>query len=168
MKVSVFIAASLDGYIARSDGGLDWLEDPPDLEEDYGYKAFIRSVDTLAMGRGAFEKVLTFPEWPYEGKRVIVLSRTLRQLPPGFKERAELRRELPAQLVEHLRCQGCTRIYVDGCLTIEAFLNAGLITALTLTRIPPSAGWAATCACCTRTPRAYFSGFVQSTYTLPA
>ncbi|MCC7265011.1 MAG: dihydrofolate reductase [Candidatus Latescibacteria bacterium] len=174
MKVSVFIAASLDGFIARSDGGLDWLEAAPDPDEDYGYAEFMARVDVLVMGRVTFEKVTTFPEWPYAGKRVIVLSRLLRELPAVYQERAELRRDLPADLVEHLRREGCTRVYVDGGLTIQAFLDAGLITDLTLTRIPVLLGSGIPLfgpldrdvRLQHQATRAYASGYVQSTYTL--
>lgn len=174
MKVSVFIAASLDGYIARSDGGLDWLEGPTDPDEDYGYTDFMATVDALVMGRLTFEKVATFPEWPYPGKRVIVLSRTLRTLPPAFGDLAELRRDLPVDLVEHLRREGCTRVYVDGGLTIQAFLDAGLLTDLTLTRIPVLLGGGiplfGTLQRDVRlqhqATRAYPAGLVQSTYTV--
>jgi dihydrofolate reductase len=174
MQVSIFIAASLDGYIARPDGGLDWLEGPPDSEEDYGYEAFYASVDALVMGRGTFEKVLTFPEWPYPGKRLVVLSRTLAQLPPGCQDRAELRRDPPAHLVEHLRREGCARLYVDGGLTIQSFLREGLITDLTLTCIPVLMGSGIPLFGSLdrdlhlqhQSTRAYPSGYVQSTYTV--
>ena len=76
MKMSVYIAASIDGFIARKNGDLDWLTDSGDNggNEDYGYKAFMETVDVLVMGRNTYEKVLTFGDWPYGDKPVIVLS----------------------------------------------------------------------------------------------
>jgi dihydrofolate reductase len=128
------------------------------------------------MGRGTFEKVCTFPEWPYPGKRLIVLSRTLAQLPSGYQDRAGLHRGPPGQLVEELRRQGCARLYVDGGLTIQSFLRAGLITDLTLTRIPVLLGSGIPLfgrldrdlRLQHQSTRAYPSGYVQSTYTIAA
>jgi len=82
-KTSVFVAASLDGFIARPDGGLDWLGEPGAKDrEDYGYREFIDTVDALIMGRNTFEKALSFSAWPYPGKRVAVLTRGALKIPP--------------------------------------------------------------------------------------
>src|SRR6188474_549793 len=72
MTVSVFIGTSVDGFIARSNGDLDWL--PAGGGEPHGYDEFVASVDALVIGRKTFEKVLTFDSWPYGDKRVVVLS----------------------------------------------------------------------------------------------
>lgn len=77
IKNSVYIATSLDGFIAREDGAIDWLMEanktvPPG--EDCGYADFMKSVDVLVMGRNTYEQVATFDPWPYQGKRVVVLS----------------------------------------------------------------------------------------------
>ena len=83
MKVSVYIATSLDGFIARKNGDINWLmaADNSAGSEDYGYKGFVNSVDCMIMGRNTMEIIMNFPDWPYEGKRVIVLSNTLTEIP---------------------------------------------------------------------------------------
>lgn len=139
MRCAVFIATSLDGFIARSDGDLDWLDRanalvPPG--EDCGYGAFMATVDALIMGRATFEKVLGFGGWPYGGTPVSVLSRTLRQLPEGAPDNVELLRASPAEVVEMARDRGHGSLYIDGGKTIRSFLRAGLITDLTVTTIP--------------------------------
>jgi len=139
MKLSVFIATSLDGYIARPDGDIDWLEKAVkahDPGEDYGYTKFMSTVDCIVMGRNTFEKVLAFPEWPYVGKRVVVLSRTLTAIPEQAAGKVELSAGPVEQLVAKLRSEGYDRIYIDGGKTVQSFLRAGLVTDMTLTRIP--------------------------------
>lgn len=136
---SVFIAASLDGYIAREDGGIDWLlaanaSVPPG--EDCGYAAFMSGVDALVMGRNTFELVLGFAEWPYGEKPVVVLSSSLAALPGKVPPGVILEAGEPAQLVERLAARGWRRLYIDGGITIQRFLAAGLIDEITLTTIP--------------------------------
>lgn len=138
-KVSVFIATSLDGFIARKDGNLDWL-DKANTEvpagEDCGYQPFIDSVDVLVMGRNTFEKVLSFNEWPHGEKRVIVLSSTMKALPSTMEGRVELANEKPRELLQRLENEGVRSVYVDGGITIREFLREGLIDELTITTIP--------------------------------
>jgi dihydrofolate reductase len=138
VNASVYIATSLDGFIARRGGELDWLvgEAGAEGEEDYGYAAFMETVDVVVMGRGTFEKVLTFDSWPYAGKRVVVLSSSLAEIPPGLAGDAELHALAPADLVARLASEGVRHLYVDGGETIQRFLGAGLITELIITRIP--------------------------------
>lgn len=153
VQVSVYIATSLDGFIARPNGDIDWLDsagsngaDEPDdtanesrgseEPEDFGYEAFMATVDCMVMGRNSLEKVLTFPGWPYEGQRVVVLSTTLAEPPPQAQGKVEMCREDPAALVERLRKEGCQRLYVDGGKTIQSFIRQGLVTDLTITVIP--------------------------------
>lgn len=132
MRASVFIAASVDGFIARRDGGLDWL---PSVVEEHGYDGFIASVDALIIGRGTFETVLGFGAWPYGTKRVIVLSsRPLDLGQAGGK--AEQMAGPPTEIVARLAAQGVRHAYVDGGVTIQRFLRAGLIHRLIITRIP--------------------------------
>lgn len=136
---SVFIATSLDGFIAREDGGLDWLDQANAglaPGEDCGYSEFMASVDALVMGRHTFEKVLGFPEWPYADKPVWVLSRTLQTLPTGLPLSVRLLNATPAEVCEQAAAQGWQRLYVDGGLTLQAFLAAGCLSDLTVTVIP--------------------------------
>lgn len=138
MRVSVYIATSLDGYIARSNGDIAWLErlGNPNDPEDYGYKEFMASVDCLVIGRNTFEKVLSFPRWPYENKRVIVITATLTEVPEQVKDKVELHAGDALGLVSKLKAEGYERIYVDGGKTIQSFLREHLITDITLTRVP--------------------------------
>jgi dihydrofolate reductase len=133
----VFIAASLDGFIARPNGDIDWLEGWPDVGRDYGYGEFIAPIDGLVMGRGSYEKVLTFPSWPY-AKPVVVLSRTLRQddVRSDLAGKVRISRSEPGQVVAELGREGWKRVYVDGGRVIQAFLRDGLIEDLIVTRIP--------------------------------
>jgi len=137
-KCSVFIATSLDGFIARKDGALDWLpgSDGQTGGEDYGFGAFFESIDTLVIGRNTYELALTFPEWPYQGKRVVVLSSrypaTLTPLGEGISGASAA----PRDLLRQLALAGAQHIYVDGGKTIQGFLAAGLIQEMTITRVP--------------------------------
>jgi dihydrofolate reductase len=134
MKASVFIATSLDGYIARPDGSLDWL--PGDGVEEHGYTEFIASVDALVIGRKTFETVLTFGEWAYGTKPVIVLTSRPGDViaPPGAI--CEAMDASPSEIVSRLSSRGIEHIYVDGGITIQRFLAAGLIQRVIITRIP--------------------------------
>ena len=138
IKASVFIATSLDGFIARANGDLDWLTgvQSASTEQDYGYEEFINTVDTIVVGRNTFERVLTFDTWPYSGKKVVVLSSRPSAVPPHLVDSVEWLSLPPQQLVERLAAQGATHLYVDGGKTIQGFLNAGLIDELTITRVP--------------------------------
>jgi len=132
VRATVFVGASLDGFIARADGGLDWL---PDDAEDHGYDAFIATVDALVMGRNTYDKVLTFGTWPYNEKPVFVLSsRPLSPAPPGAV--VERMAGEPADIVSGLSGRGLGHLYVDGGITIQRFLRAGLIQRLVITWIP--------------------------------
>lgn len=134
MNASVFIATSLDGFIARANGAIDWL--PPGGGEEHGYDAFIATVDALVIGRNTFETVLTFGTWPYGEKPVFVL--TTRPLPVPTPAGAVLERMSgdPQEIVSQLVLRGVRHIYVDGGITIQRFLRAGLIQRLIITRIP--------------------------------
>lgn len=119
MKTSVYIAVTLDGFIAREDGSLDWLpgsDDPTEeKQEDYGYGAFMDSVDVLVMGRKTFETVSAFGEWPYGEKRVIVLSRSLKELGKGLPDTVELRDASPAKLCADLEKEGADHPGISEC-----------------------------------------------------
>ncbi len=139
LKSSVFIATSLDGFIAREDGGLDWLEAANATvpkNEDCGYREFMESIDILIMGRKSYEKVLSFDNWPYGNKPVIVLSRNKIKIPIEQNETVSQSSESPKKLHSRLLKGGAKRLYIDGGTTIQRFLAEGLIDDLTITIIP--------------------------------
>jgi dihydrofolate reductase len=131
MQCSVFIAMSLDGFIARRDGSIDWLMPFQAGGDDYGYNVFSGTTDAMVMGRGTYDTVLGFPGWS-PTKRTVVMTR--RPAPP--RERVELFDGTPAQLVGRLREQGVKRAYIDGGNVIRQFLAAGLIDDMTISIIP--------------------------------
>jgi dihydrofolate reductase len=134
MTVSVFVGASVDGFIARRDGGLDWL--PAGGGEPHGYDEFIASVDAIVIGRKTFETVLTFGGWPYGDKRVVVLSGRPVDLSVVRGGVVEQMGGPPAEIVSRLAASGAHHLYVDGGITIQRFLQAGLVDRLVLTRVP--------------------------------
>ena len=137
MKISVFIATSLDGYIAKPDGNIDWLMDKRyELEgEGFGYQELYDACDLLVMGRNSFEKVAGFDEWPYPGKRVIVLSRSSKSLSKLIDD-VELFNGSIAELTEMLTMQNSNHIYIDGGQVVQSFLKEGVVTDMTITTIP--------------------------------
>jgi dihydrofolate reductase len=138
LKVSVFIATSLDGFIAREDGSLDWLDKANETVpkgEDCGYVAFMESVDVLVMGRNSYEKVRSFGFWPYE-KPVIVLSSQNLEIPDELKAKVEHSSESPKEVYERLSKQGFKKAYIDGGYTIRQFIKAGLVDDMIITKIP--------------------------------
>ena len=136
---SVFVAMSLDGFIARAEGELDWLEAAnaivPD-GEDCGYQAFMESIDVLIMGRKTYEQVLSFGKWPYGNKSVIVLSRKKIEIPDNLAQTVSCSSESSKALYARLSDKGASRLYVDGGVTIQRFLTEGLINDITITVIP--------------------------------
>jgi dihydrofolate reductase len=132
MKASVFIATSLDGFIARENGGLDWLPEDP---EPHGYDEFIATVDAIVMGRKTFEIVLAFGAWPFV-KPVIVLSSNPPEIVAPDGAACEAMSGTPHEIVERLAERGMKHLYIDGGVTITRFLEAGLIQRMTITRIP--------------------------------
>ena len=173
MKASVFVGTSVDGFIARPDGGLDFL--PEGGGEPHGYDEFMATVDALVIGRKTYETVLGFGGWAYGAKPVIVLStRALSPAPAGAV--VERMSGEPAEIVALLAARGVGHLYVDGGITIQRFLRAGLIQRLVVTRVPVLVGsgiplfgalprdvrlrHVAT--------RSYASGLVQSEYAVEA
>jgi dihydrofolate reductase len=139
IRASVFIATSLDGFISRKDGSIDWLNEANALVtpgEDCGYKAFSDSVDILVMGRHSFDLVRTFDAWPYGDKRVVVLSSRAVEIPAEWQKTVSYSSEAPDVLMRSLAAEGFRHVYVDGGITIQRFLAAGLIDELTITLIP--------------------------------
>lgn len=134
MTVSVFVGASVDGFIARPNDDLDFL--PEGGGEPHGYDEFMASVDTLVIGRKTFEKVLTFKAWPYGNKRVVVLSSHPVDLSAAAGGVVEQMAGAPADIVSRLAASGAQHLYIDGGITIQRFLRAGLIQRLIITRVP--------------------------------
>ena len=134
MTVSVFVGTSVDGFIARPNGDLDFL--PAGGGEPHGYDEFMASVDTLVIGRKTFETVLTFARWPYGGKRVVVLSSRPVDLSVARGGIVEQMAGPPAEIVSKLAARGARHLYVDGGITIQGFLRAGLVQRLIITRVP--------------------------------
>ncbi|MGI9405614.1 MAG: dihydrofolate reductase family protein [Hyphomicrobiaceae bacterium] len=133
----VFMAMSLDGFVARSDGSVDWLMKQKVEGENHGFDAFMASVDGMVMGRASYQNVLTFGDWPYK-KTVVVMSRTLTDvdIPDELKGRVRLSNLTPRELMEQLDNEGWKRAYVDGGKIVQSFLSAGLIKDIELTHIP--------------------------------
>lgn len=132
LKASVFVGTSLDGFIARRDGSFDFLPAEP---EEHGFEAFMASVDALVIGRHTYETVLGFGSWPYGPKPVYVLSsRPLAPAPKGAV--VEHLAGEPADIAARLVQRGVRHAYVDGGITVQRFLAAGLITRLVITRVP--------------------------------
>ena len=133
MKASVFVGTSLDGFIARPDGALDFLD--AGGNEPHGYEEFMATVDAMVIGRNTYETVLSFPGWAYGKKPVFVLStRPIAPAPPGAV--VEQMSGDPADIAAQLTARGIGHAYVDGGITIQRFLDAGLIQRLVVTRVP--------------------------------
>lgn len=139
VKVSVYIATSLDSPIARADGNLDQLDEANALVpdgEDCGYSEFMNSIDTLLMGRKTYEKVLSFGEWPYGDTPVVVLSRNQIHFPEHLPSTVAHSSEQPTALLNRFADEGVQHVYVDGGRTIQGFLSEGLVDKITVTVIP--------------------------------
>ena len=138
-RCSVFIATSLDGFIARPDGSIDWLEAANarvPAGEDCGYGAFVAGIDALVMGRRSFETVAAFDAWPYADLRVVVQTRRPLAIDATLAATVTASAESPLDLARRLGTQGARRLYIDGGETIRRFLAAGLIDEITITTVP--------------------------------
>ena len=172
---SVYIATSLDGFIAREDGGIDWLnaanKSMPE-GEDCGFYAFMSTVDALIMGRKTFEQVLSFDQWAYGDKPVIVLSSNKVKIPDNLSQTVSWSSESPQELSDRLAKKGAKRLYIDGGITIQRFLSEGLVKDLTITVIPVLLGRGRSLSGDIKhdislkhiATKAYDFGLVQSTY----
>ncbi|MFT5890704.1 MAG: dihydrofolate reductase [Dokdonia sp.] len=134
---SVFIATSLDGYIADKNDGIDWLYSIPNpSNDDMGYIEFISDIDALVMGRTTFQTVCGFDvDWPYD-KPVFVLSTTLHEIPESHKGKAFLVKGTLTRILEEIHKKGYHRLYIDGGTTIRNFLKADFIDEMIITTIP--------------------------------
>ncbi|MBL8061946.1 MAG: dihydrofolate reductase [Anaerolineales bacterium] len=135
IKVSVYIATSLDGFIARQNGDIDWLPAGESGDGDFGYAEFMASIDLIVMGRNTFEKVLSFGEWPYAKKVLVLTSRAL-TLTPNLTDKVEALPLQPRDLLHELERRGIRHIYLDGGVTIQRFLREGLVSEMIITTIP--------------------------------
>lgn len=132
---SVYIATSLDGFIARVDGTLDWLEILDEPEDDHGFADFLDRIDALVMGRKTYETVLGFENWPYT-KPVFVLSSTLKEIPAPLQVKVEVVNDEPEKIVEYLKSRDFNDLYIDGGMTIQSFLREDLIDEMIITTVP--------------------------------
>jgi len=145
MKCSVYIATSVDGYIATSDGGVDWLHTAGNLEadmgsEDMGFQSFMDSVDCMIMGRKCMEMIsnmnLTSDQWFYGDIRIVVLSNTVKEPPINLRGKVEMYSGDIQSLIVKLESCGLKHAYIDGGSTITSFINLELINEMTITKIP--------------------------------
>ena len=137
MKATVFIATSVDGFIARENGSVDWLPTEESVgSEDYGYQEFMSSVDALVMGRNTYELVLSFGSWPYCEKPIIVLSNHKVEIPENVAKTVSVMSAIPSEVVQRLAERGYKHLYIDGGKTIRGFLREGLIQRLIITKVP--------------------------------
>jgi dihydrofolate reductase len=171
----VFIATSLDGYIARTDGEIDWLLKSGDSNEDHGYSSFIADKELVVMGRGTYEKVLSFDSWPYTVP-VIVLSKQLAEspVPEALTGKLRFSAQEPRDLMEELTLQGIRQIYVDGGQLVQSFMRDKLIADMVITKVPVLIGSGRSLFGSLPSDiylrlvsnRSFPSGLVQSTYRL--
>lgn len=133
MRGSVFVGTSLDGFIARPDGALDFLS--PGGGEPHGFEEFLASVDALVMGRKTYETVLDHGTWFYGDTPVFVLSSGQLRSPPTTAV-VERMSGSPRDIVSALEARGIDHVYVDGGVTIQQFLRAGYVQRLIITRVP--------------------------------
>jgi dihydrofolate reductase len=173
---SVFLGMSVDGFIARLDGDLSWLVGDSEVGTapddgaggDFGFSEFVSGIDALVMGRNTYDVIAPMDEWPYQGKPVHVLSTTLA---PGADPRIVVHRSFE-EAVAALEAAGYRRVYVDGGRTVHAFLTAGLVSDLTLSRVPvligtghtPFGALPADVALEHRNTEVFPGGMVQTTY----
>jgi dihydrofolate reductase len=135
LKAIVYIGTSLDGFIARKDGDINWLTKFANDEAIHAYEEFISRIDAIVIGRGTFEKVLTFPTWPYT-KKVFVLSSSIKEVQNGLKEKATVLSLNPTTLLSYLANLGFSSIYIDGGKVIQDFLKEDLIDELIISKVP--------------------------------
>jgi dihydrofolate reductase len=135
LKTTVYIGTSLDGFIARKNGDIDWLTQFANDDAIRAYEEFMSRVDAIVIGKGTFEKVLTFPSWPYE-KKVFVLSTSIKQVPDIVKDKITVLSMGPKELLNYLSEKSFSGIYVDGGKVIQSFLKEDLIDELIISKAP--------------------------------
>jgi dihydrofolate reductase len=174
MKLSVFCGISVDGFLARPNDALDFLD--AGGQEPHGFEEFIASVDVIVMGRRTFEVVLGFGGWFYGQKQVVVLSSgpiDFSSIKDGVVEQMS---GAPAEIRAQLEARGFQHAYIDGGVTIQRFLAAGLIDRLVVTRVPVLIGTGIPLfgpiprdiALRHVATRSYNGGLVQTEYEVPS
>lgn len=173
----VFIATSLDGFIARKDGDIAWLLQRDDPTEDHGYTAFIADKDVIVMGRGSYEKAITSDPWPYD-LPVVVLSKQLADapVPKALAGKIRFSGRAPKEEMDALSRQNVRRVYVDGGQVVQSFLRDGLVADMVITTVPVLIGSGRPLFGALSpdidlklvSSRSFPSGLVQSTYRLAA
>jgi len=132
----VFVAKSLDGFIATEDGSTGWLNYPNPTKTDYGYNAFVRKIDAILMGRKSYEQILTSNKpYPYT-KPIFVLSNTIKTVPINLSDNLEIVTGPITEIVKQLSDRGYKNIYIDGASTIQSFLKEDLIDEMVITTVP--------------------------------
>ena len=136
-KNRVFIATSIDGYIADKDGGIEWLHSIPNPDNiDMGYNDLTLKTDAIVMGRNTFETVCGFDmDWPYQ-KPVFVLSNSMTEIPEKYRGKVELVKGSLPKILEKIHSKGYYNLYIDGGKTIQSFLKENLVDEMTITIIP--------------------------------
>ena len=135
MRTIVYIGTSLDGFIARKDGNIDWLTQFANDEAFKAYDEFMNRIDAIVIGRGTFEKVLTFPSWPYD-KKVFVLSTSMKLVPEIVRGKVTILSLKPKELLSYLSSEGFSGVYIDGGKVIQQFLKEDLIDELIISKVP--------------------------------
>ena len=178
-RCSSFIATSLDGFISRPDGTIDWLEEANKAipaGEDCGYAEYMASIDAIAMGRHTFERVLSFQPWPYGNTPVYELSSSMRTLPAGAPNTVSLHACSPRELVAFAGHRGHHSLYIDGGQTIQRFVAEEILDEITITVVPILLGAGRPLFGPLPQPQAWLQhvasrvfpfGFVQNRYTFP-
>jgi len=137
MANTVYIAQSLDGYIADIDGNIDWLQAIPNPENsDFGWVEFLARIDAVVMGKNTFEKILSFEcPWAYP-LPVFVLSTSMKSIPAGYENKIELISATPREVIKFIEAKGYKNLYIDGGVTIQSFLKEDMIDELIITTLP--------------------------------
>lgn len=133
----IYIATSLDGFIAETDGGLDWLNNLPNpTGSDFGFIDFISRIDAIVMGKNTFEMILSFGvDWPYPIP-VFVLSSSLKEIPAELEGKVELLSGKPCDIINELKAKGYNDLYIDGGAVIQSFLADDLIDEMIISKAP--------------------------------
>ncbi len=135
MKTIVFVGTSLDGFIAKADGNIEWLVPFENEDVHKAYAEFLSKIDAIVMGRGTFETVMAHPSWPYQ-KKVFVLSTSIKTLPDTLQSKVTVLSKSPRELLSYLSGQGFSNIYVGGGKVIQSFLKEDCIDEMVITRVP--------------------------------